>query len=120
MELIYRTTVTGVGKEAVQFLDQGMFVIFKDNAPDYLKEFCIIHNENNLLREIEVNDLLRIGDEKFKVVTVGSSVNENLEKLGHITFRFSGEEGSLPGSITLEKKDIPEMKENMKIEIWRQ
>jgi len=120
MELIYRTTVIGVGKEAMQFILQGMFVIFKDNAPDYLKEFCIIHDENNLLKDIEINDLLKIGDEEFKVMAVGSEANKNLKDLGHITFRFSGEEeDSLPGSISLEKKDIPEIEKDMKIEIWR-
>lgn len=119
MELIYRTTVTGIGEKSMEFILQGIFVIFKDDAPEDLKEFCITHKENNLLKEIERNDILKIGGEEFKITAVGSAVNENLQNLGHITFRFDGEEESLPGSLSLEKKSIPEIRKDMKIEIWR-
>ncbi|PAB60220.1 PTS glucitol/sorbitol transporter subunit IIA [Anaeromicrobium sediminis] len=118
MELIYETTVTGVGEKAMEFLDQGMFIIFRDDAPEDLKEFAIIHKENNLLREIEKNNTLKMGNKEFKIRCVGSSVNKNMKELGHITFRFDEEEECLPGSINLEKKHIPEIKIGMQIEIW--
>lgn len=119
MELIYRTVVIGIGKRAMEFIDEGMFVIFKDDAPEELKEFCIIHKENNLLKDIKENDLLKIGEDKFRIIGVGSVVNENLKRLGHITFRFDGEKETLGGSINLGKKDIPKITINKIIEIWR-
>ncbi len=119
MELVYKTIVTSIGKKSFELIDQGMFVIFKDNAPDYLKEYCIMHNENNLLSDIKSEDILMIGEEKFIIASVGAAVNENLRNLGHITFKFNGDEEPLPGSLIMEKKQVPQLKEGMKIEIWR-
>jgi PTS system glucitol/sorbitol-specific IIA component len=119
MELVYRTTIIEIGEKVMEFIPQGMIVIFKDNAPDYLREYCVIHKENMLLKEIQKNDILRIGNLEFKIESVGSAVNENLKNLGHITLRFDGGVNSLPGSLNLEKKSMPEIKNNMKIEIWR-
>lgn len=119
MELIYKTIVTGVGEKSMGFIDQGMFIMFKQDAPKDLKEFCIIHKDNNLILDIKEDDLLKLGDKEYKITGVGSVVNENLRTLGHITFRFNGEKECLPGSINVEKNDVPEIKVNEIIEIWR-
>lgn len=120
MDLIYKTTVTDLGEKAAEFVAQGMFVIFKDDAPDYLKEFCVIHKENQLLSEIQKGDVLKIQENSFQITDVGSAVNENLKQLGHITFRFDGETNSnMAGSLCLEKASVPKIEIGMQIAVYR-
>ncbi|TDT51911.1 PTS glucitol/sorbitol transporter subunit IIA [Fonticella tunisiensis] len=120
MELIYRTTITNVGRCAEQFLTQNMFVIFNENVPQELIDYCYIHNENNLLNDIKVDDILIIDGWQYKITAVGSVVNQNLRNLGHITFKFSGEtEAAIPGTLFLEKKEIVPLKNGTTIEIIR-
>ncbi|GGJ99029.1 PTS sorbitol transporter subunit IIA [Lentibacillus kapialis] len=106
-EVIYQTNVNKLGESVTEFLDQGMLILFKDNAPQELAEFCILHSENDLRGDIKVGDSFIIGEKAYAVTAVGSAVNENLENLGHITLRFdSAEEAELPGTLSLENKDI--------------
>ncbi|WP_353626499.1 PTS glucitol/sorbitol transporter subunit IIA, partial [Bacillus sp. JCM 19041] len=39
--MIYRTTVTKMGPSAGDFLEEKMIILFKDNAPEELAEFCV-------------------------------------------------------------------------------
>lgn len=107
MELIYKTVVTNIGKCASEFLNHNMFIIFKENVPQELQDYCYIHSDNNLVKGIEADDILIIGNEKYKITAVGELVNQNLLELGHITFKFSGEtNAAIPGTLYLEKKEI--------------
>jgi glucitol/sorbitol PTS system EIIA component len=120
MDLVYKTTIGGIGQCAKDFLAHDMFVIFKDNAPQELVDYCYIHNENNLLKNIEVEDILIIDEEEYKVTGVGSIVNQNLRELGHITLKFSGEDNaSMGGTLYLEKKEIVPLNNGTIIKIIR-
>jgi len=104
---IYKTVITKLGESINEFLDQGMIITFKDNAPAELAEFCLLHSENDLRKDIQVGDTLKIGERSFNVTAVGDAVNQNLSSLGHITLRFDGaEEADLPGTLVLENKEI--------------
>lgn len=120
MELIYRTVITDVGKYAEQFLNQDLFIIFNKNVPKELCDYCYIHEENKLIKDIKVNDILVIDGNEYKVTAVGSVVNQNLKDLGHITLKFSGEtEAAVPGTLFVEKKRIAPLKNGTIIEIMR-
>lgn len=117
---IYRTVITQLGESVEEFLEQGMLVTFKDNAPAELAEYCILHAENDLREDIQVDDTLKIADETFKVTAVGSAVQENLKSLGHITLSFNGEtEPEMPGTLSLESKAIGTVQVGDVIEIVR-
>lgn len=109
-ETIYQTKVTKLGESFNEFLEQGMIITFMDNAPQELAEFCLLHSENNLVKDIEVGDVLSIGEQSYKVTAVGEEVNKNLGSLGHITLRFDGASvPELPGTLSLEEKEITEI-----------
>ena len=104
---IYSTVVTKLGESVSEFLEQGMLITFKDNAPAELAEFCILHSENDLREDIQVGDTLTIGEISYAITAVGDAVNQNLSALGHITLRFDGSNDSeLPGTLVLENKQI--------------
>ncbi|MBU3112223.1 PTS glucitol/sorbitol transporter subunit IIA [Clostridium lacusfryxellense] len=107
MDIIYKTEVTYIGKRVKDFIKSDMFIIFKENAPEDLKDYCFLHNKNELTKNIEVDDNLFLGETQYKITAVGEYVNKNLKELGHITFKFSGEtEANIAGTLFLEKKEI--------------
>lgn len=107
MDIIYNTVVTYIGNNVSQFIKQDMFIIFKENVPEDLKDYCFLHNNNELIKNIEVDDTLFLGESQYKITAVGQYVNQNLRDLGHITFKFSGEvKASVSGTLFLEKKEI--------------
>jgi len=107
MKIIYSTKIEDVGKKAQEFIEANMFITFKENAPEELKEYCYIHYENNLTEEIKPEDILYIDDTSYEIKTVGELVNVNLNELGHITYNFLGEaEAKIGGTLYLEKKEI--------------
>ena len=119
-QTIYKTVVTKLGESVNEFLEQGMLITFKDNAPETLAEYCILHSENDLMENIEVGDTLFIGHDSYRIIGVGEAVNKNLKALGHITFDFNGsEEVDLPGTLALENKAISQIKVGDVIKIER-
>lgn len=106
--MIYRTTVTKLGDSATDFLAENMIILFKEDAPEELAEFCVLHEENNLTGHVQVGDTLTIGDHSFQITAVGSAVDKNLEALGHITIKADGaKEPELPGTLSVEEKELP-------------
>lgn len=117
---IYSTVVTELGESVNEFLDQGMLIMFKENAPQELAEFCILHSENDLREDVQPGDVLTIGENSFRITAVGDAVNENLANLGHITLNFDGaEEAELPGTLSLEEKEINAVKIGDTIKVER-
>ncbi|WP_332633520.1 PTS glucitol/sorbitol transporter subunit IIA [Halalkalibacter flavus] len=120
MSKVYFTNVTSIGPMAATFYEDKMIILFKNDAPDELKEFCIVHEKNELNGEIMVGDIFKIGETEYEVTAVGSAVNQNLGNLGHITIRFNGSsEADLPGTLCLEDKEIKEITEGETLEIIR-
>lgn len=119
-QTIYSTVVTKLGESVNEFLDQGMLITFKDNAPAELAEYCVLHSENDLKQDIQAGDVLSIGTNSYQILAVGSAVNKNLESLGHITFNFNGdEEVDMPGTLSLEQKEIQPIQVGDQIKIER-
>lgn len=108
MQKIYSTIVKNLGPMAEDFIGEKMIILFNENAPAELAEFCLIHKGNNLTDTIEIGDILQINNTEYKIVAVGSEVQKNLANLGHIALRFNSNEDneSLEGSLYLEDKPI--------------
>lgn len=110
MEKIFETIVTNLGNKVLEFYQEKMLILFKDNAPVELMDYCVLHSLNKLYGEIKEGDVLRINEKIFKVTAVGDLVNKNLEDLGHICLKFDGStEAELPGSLYVEDKELPKI-----------
>jgi glucitol/sorbitol PTS system EIIA component len=110
METIYENKVKSIGAMANSFLEEKMFILFGDEAPQELKDFCYNIGIVDADGEIQAGQTLYINDEEYKITSVGELVQRNLTTLGHITLRFDGATTpELPGTLYLESKDIPEI-----------
>ncbi|MFT3861495.1 PTS glucitol/sorbitol transporter subunit IIA [Micropruina sp.] len=100
MSQIFDTTVQGIGNEAATFADQGMYVLFGDNAPAALADFCYTIVMNPTTADIVPGQTLVLDGVGFPVTAVGSLVRKNLDGLGHITINFDGAaEAGLEGTL---------------------
>lgn len=116
--VIYENVIKDIGVEAKVFDGEQMIILFGDDAPDTLKDFCYIINVKNVNKSIEKGQILVIDDSEFKITAVGSIAEKNLINLGHITISFTAdEEALLPGTIYVECKNVPKLKIGSKIMI---
>lgn len=90
MTTIFDTTVQGIGSEAASFAAEGMYVLFGDNAPAALADYCYTIVMNPTTAEIQPGHNLLLDGATFPVTAVGSLVRKNLDGLGHITINFDG------------------------------
>jgi PTS system glucitol/sorbitol-specific IIA component len=107
-KIIYETNVIKIGKYVPDMLSEKILILFKENVPDELADYCILHSGNKLYEEIVAGDEVQIRGESFKITAVGELVNKHLAELGHTTIKFDGSTvAELPGSLHVEGKDIP-------------
>jgi len=118
MKVIYENQVKAAGECVEEFKDAGMFIIFGENAPDEIKDYCYSVNVNPINGEIAPGQFLVIDGEEFKITCVGYEAPITLKGLGHCTFNFSGAtEAELPGTIYVEAKPMPTVKIGTTIQI---
>ena len=103
----YKTTVTGIGPEAFEFLseelDLNFVIIFNEDAPPELAELAILHTAAKLEGIPAVGDTLKLGKKTYKITAVGDEVPHTLGTLGHCTLAFNGgSEAYRPGCIMLD------------------
>jgi PTS system glucitol/sorbitol-specific IIA component len=119
MKTIYNTTITMIGELAAAFYEEKLMILFKENAPEELAEYCVLHDKNEVFDIVKAGDILVIADTEYSIVYVGDEVQKNLENLGHITLRFDGGKEGLEGSLYLEDKALPTIKIGDVISIYR-
>ncbi|MEN2465735.1 PTS glucitol/sorbitol transporter subunit IIA [Ornithinibacillus sp. FSL M8-0202] len=120
MSVYLELNVVEVGEEATLMFEESMMILFNDTVPADLKGISVIHNSRNIMEEIQAGDEMVIDGESFKILFVGNKVNETLQELGHATFNFNGEmQADLPGTVCLEKKEIPDIRTKSKITFQR-
>ena len=118
MSIVYENKIIGEGDMVSSFQGEKMFILFGENAPDTLKDFCYTIDIKNTNKEITVGQILNIDEKRFKITAVGNVAEKNLTSLGHMTVVFDGsQEASLPGSIYVEDTDIPKLKIGTTIKI---
>lgn len=120
MKTIYHTIVTNIGDLFNAFVDDKILIMFKDNAPEELLDYCVLHNKNSLNGDILAGDILVIGSEEYLITAVGEDAVENLDNLGHITIKFDGSNAAkLPGTIYVQDKTIPSVEVGTEIKVIR-
>lgn len=116
MAVIYDNKVKGLGACVAEF--EGMFILFGDNAPDTLKDYCYKIDVNPIQQEIKAGQKAVIDGKEYNITAVGDVVMQNLGNLGHVTFSFTGEtEAELPGTIYLEEATVPKLEVGSTIQI---
>lgn len=119
MHTKFDTQINNIGPSVTDFLGEKMLILFGENAPAELAEYCLLINVKNVEGDIEVGDTLLLGDHEYKITAVGEAVKKNLSSLGHITLKFDGSENpELPGTLYLEETVIQEVKPGDKIRIF--
>ena len=101
MKKIFEAKVIQVGPEAQNLIqDANMLILFGEEAPEDLAEYCFKIDNKDLLGSIQKGGKLVVDSEEYLITAVGNVVEKNLTGLGHITISFdASEEGSLPGTL---------------------
>lgn len=106
---------------AKEFLNEKMLILFGDDAPAGLKDYCYGVDLNPIEGEIKVGDHVAFDDQIYEITAVGNLVQKNLVDLGHITMKFGGSrEPELAGTLYLEDKDMPKIDVGTQIKIEHQ
>jgi len=106
----YKVNVIEVGSNVNDMLQTGLLILFNKKAPEDLKPYCLITEDNTKTGEIEQGDTLIMGNYNYTITAVGEQANTNLYSLGHVSLCFdSAQEPNLPGHIHLS----PEFKNNL-------
>ena len=110
MKIIYENRIKAQGECAEEFLDTNMFVLFGDNAPPEIKDYCYWVDVTPLRGTIAPGQFLRVDGQSYRITAVGYEAPVTLAGLGHCTFNFSGQtEVELPGTIYVENKPLPKL-----------
>ena len=103
----YKTTITGLGPEAFEFLskelDLKFVILFNDDVPEELAELSILHTKEKLFASPEAGDNVTPGNKIYTITAIGPDAGITLSALGHCTLVFGG--GSVvyrPGCIILD------------------
>ena len=115
----YKTTVTQLGETYGEIFEQGMVVVFNENAPAELAELSALHTAAKLPRDVKPGDEVVLGNKRYTVTAVGSEANYTLGKMGHCTFVFTGaDKAELDGHIVLKGGGMPDLKKGSPFEIY--
>lgn len=114
----YQGKIISIGPLVDEFKQAGILVFFGKNAPEELVEFSIIHDASELIEPLGVGDTVFLGEEPYKILSIGEVANTNLSNLGHLILKFSGEtEARLPGDVNVESRPVPELKIGLEFKI---
>ncbi|SFL56168.1 PTS glucitol/sorbitol transporter subunit IIA [Salibacterium qingdaonense] len=103
MSVYFEADVTTIGPEVELMLEDNILILFNESATEDLKEISVIHNGTTVSEMIETGDEFVIDGTPYKILFVGSKVNETMNDLGHATLQFNGEsESDMPGTVCLE------------------
>lgn len=111
MRVIYENQVKALGECVEEFKSEGIFIIFGDNAPEELKDYCYSVSVQPINGKIAPGQILSVDNERYVITAVGEEAPVTLKGLGHCTVNFSGAaEAELPGTIYVENKPMPVLK----------
>lgn len=115
---IYENEVLQLGENIEELANEDFIIIFGNEAPEELKSYCYSVSVNPIHGELKPGQTLHIDNTEYKITAVGNEVFHTLSTLGHCTIRFSGlTEAELPGTLYVEKKEIPTITAGTKLQI---
>jgi glucitol/sorbitol PTS system EIIA component len=118
--LKYQANITAVGPSVQEFLDEGIIVLFGQQAPGELAEFAILHDGAQLLAPIAAGDVVSFDGSSYRVLAVGEVASQNLANLGHLVLKCNGlHEPEMPGDVCVEAKPLPRIHAGTRLLIER-
>lgn len=95
-----------------------MLILFGNEAPDTLKDFCYGVDVNKTTETLAAGQTISFGDNAYTITNVGNMAERNLNALGHLTVLFNAaDEEMLPGAIIVKGDEVPEINIGDKIVI---
>ena len=117
MNVIYENKVKALGACVDEFKESKMFVLFGDNAPEEITDYCYHVDVTPLNGKIAVGQSLVLDGVSYKITAVGAEAPVTLAGLGHCSVSFSGQtEVELQGTIYVEGT-MPELHAGSTIQI---
>ncbi|AVK61454.1 PTS sorbitol transporter subunit IIA [Lactobacillus sp. CBA3605] len=114
----FSTKVVEIGAETVDFKMIDMAILFGDEAPAALRPSCFIIKIEPIKEQIISGMMLKIDEQKYIITSVGTEVQANLGRLGHMAISFTGAtRAKLPGTLYVTKGEYPNFKVGSRIEI---
>ena len=118
MNVIYENKVKALGACVKEFEDSNMFILFGDNAPEELRDYCYSVSVNPINGTITAGQTLKIDENEYRITAVGEEAPVTLAGLGHCTVNFNGASAAeLPGTICVESKPMPDIQVGTVIQI---
>ncbi|HEY0222864.1 MAG TPA: PTS glucitol/sorbitol transporter subunit IIA [Lactovum miscens] len=120
MEKIFEASVISVGSKAEEMIGEAnMIILFGEEAPNDLAEYCYKISNKNLIGTISPGGEIVIDGTHILITSVGDIVEKNLVSLGHITISMDGNtQKTLPGMLHVEKGIVTKIQNNTVIQIF--
>ena len=114
----YEARLTAIGPLVAEFTQAGIWVLFREGAPEEVAEFALLHDGQTLHAPVAPGDQLWLGADVFQILAVGEVANTNLGNLGHLVLKFNGQTApELPGDVCVEARPLPEVPVGLTLKI---
>lgn len=107
-EIRYETEVLAVGSMIPEFRESGLLVFFAELAPQELHDIVVLHRPAVADSAPQPGDVFELDGERFPITAVGSVVEDNLLRLGHMSVKADGATAApLPGDLCVAEGRLP-------------
>lgn len=111
MKSVYEAEITGIGEDVPVIVEENVVIFFDEKAPKELHDVAVVHRNKGLSEDVAAGDTFTLNGHNFRVLYVGDTANSSMRDLGHFTVNFTGDTSeTLPGTVYVEKGEIPELK----------
>jgi len=118
---IYEISITAIGPLVEEFTEAGVWVFFRDDAPEELAEFALLHHAEAPREPIAAGQVIEIDGQRYAVTGVGDIANKNIRELGHMVLKANGAtEPELPGEVCIEARQLPQPSIGTTLRVWKE
>lgn len=103
----YCSEVLKIGSKVDELKAGNMLILFCQEAPEMLYEFCVIHKNEWPETSFSVGDNFALGNSIYEITAIGKLAIKYMNELGHVTLCFDGaKDPKLDGYIHLKGEEI--------------
>ncbi|MGO1226765.1 MAG: PTS glucitol/sorbitol transporter subunit IIA [Brachybacterium sp.] len=108
MTTIWNATVSRIGGDAADMIEEGVIILFGEPVPPALFDVSVVHEgAESPTREVAAGDVITFGEQTFEVTALGDKANANLAELGHVVLYVNQpDQELLPGAILATGPDV--------------